>query len=87
MCKEENIPHSAVPKWYDMGIALGMDPGVLDSIDTDYAKKRVVKCCKDMLKFWWLKGTGDTKTKAQSLITAVDKSGDKTYAEEMKSEH
>jgi len=85
MCKEENIPHSAVPEWYDLGIALGMDPGVLDSIDTDYAKRRVVKCCKDMLKFWW-KETEDAKRK-ELLITAVDKSGDKTYAQRMKGEH
>ena len=86
MCKEDVIPYDAVAKWENLGIELGMDPGFLSVIDENHARWKVEKSCKDMLKSWWNQQKVTIAAKIDLLIKAIEKSGDRSYAQELEGE-
>ena len=66
------IPKEVVPKWYDLGLKLGLDTGILDAIEANATQRPVEDCSKEMLQRWLTGATAAVAT-PKKLIAALRK--------------
>ena len=66
------IPKAAVPKWYNLGVKLGLATGILDTINANATRRPVEECSQEMLQRW-LTQTSASDATPDKLITALEK--------------
>ena len=64
------IPKAAVPRWYELGVKLGLATGILDTINANATRRPVEECSKEMLRRW-LTETPASDATPDRLITAL----------------
>ena len=66
------IPEEVVSRWHDLGVALGLDTGVLNTIAANATQRPVEECSREMLQRW-LSGTTAADATPDRLIAALQR--------------